>query len=790
LAKDCCATALLTHNSGMGAAVADERSQPLAWKAGDLRVDVGTQSVQRAGVPVEVPRLSFELLVALLRAAPNFVSNDELVASVWKGLVVSPETVTQRVKLLRDALGDDPRDARYIEGLRGRGYRMIPAVTPLPAEAQRREEPVPAKDTHFANPGSPPFKSQWTWLLAALFALLVAGLALMSHRQASAPEPNSTVAADRAVAVLPFSNTLSSPVRDEMAQGIADSVNAQLATISGLTVISPNSSSQVDSAKLGARETGRILGAHYLVQGSIQQSGDRVRISARLIDSDSSALLWTEQFEDARDNMFGMQDRVAAGVAQALQSRIAGLDATIPAAERSANLDAYLAYLRGRTLLGRTTIVGSTAAEREFKRSIELDPAYAPAIVGLYDARMQAASLRRTGLDKALKENAPLLEQASRLRPDSGAIDLARAMWSDESVVARSALFERGLKRDRANARAMTAYSEMLDNDGDRAEGEMWLQRALRIDPLWPRARFRLAQRTFAVVGSAVELQNLKTLELDPNYYPALQRRAKYQWAVHGETAQSIMVIERAIASDPENPWGIHTAIAFYLDVDEPRMAAALARGNEVAEASTRALRAQYDGDWRAAGEAALADGSYVFGKPERWGVTAALRDYALRTGDFDRIIPLLSKRYNLPLDAQWKLGTDNFREGQYLAHLLLAQGHRAEGLRRLDAVIAWIDANEFMGPVYNLRTKAQALALKGEIDAALALLAESFQQKDYTHAWYTARVDPTWESVRHNARFVAIVDDIKAHAENQKRLLGTLRGQGATAAAPGASIP
>ncbi|MEO8307287.1 MAG: winged helix-turn-helix domain-containing protein [Pseudomonadota bacterium] len=766
----------MTHNSDMGVAGTDEGKEPLAWKAGDLRIDVGTQSVQRAGTPVELPRLSFELLVALLRAAPNFVSNDELVSVVWKGLVVSPETVTQRVKLLRDALGDDPRSPVYIEGLRGRGYRMLPAVTSFPGP--------PVDDPYPVALAAPQTQPRWTWPLAILFTLLAGVTLLLSYRHRSAADTTSGFA-DRAVAVLPFTNAPASPIRVDLAQGIADSVNASLSTIQGLTVIAPNSSSQVDSVKLGSRETGRILGARYLVQGSIQQSGVRLRVTAKLIESDTNSLLWTEQFDQAQDDMFGMQDRVAVSVAQALRSLVAGIDPTIPAADRSTNLEAYLAYLRGRTLLGRTTIVGSTAAESEFQHSIDLDPAFAPAIVGLYDARMQAASLRRTGMDKALYENAPLLERASRLRPGSGAVDLARAIWSDEPFVARAALFERGLARDRANSRAMTAYSELLDNNDQRAEGEIWLQRALRIDPLWPRARFRLAQRNFPLVGSAIELQNLKTLELDPNYYPALQRRAKYQWAAHGETAQSIMVIERAIATDPENPWGPHTAVVFYLDINDPERAWQVVRGNAVAEASTRALRALYAGDWRAAGEAALAEGSYVFGKPERWLVTTALRDYALRTGEFDRIIQLLSKRYSLPLDAEWKLGTDNFREGQLLAHLLLAQGRRADGVRRLDAVIAWIDANEFMGPVYNLRTKAQALALKGETDAALALLAESFRKADYTHAWYTARVDPTWSGLRKDARFVAIVQDIQRHTAGEAQRLATLRQETAAASGP-----
>jgi DNA-binding winged helix-turn-helix (wHTH) protein len=96
---------------------------------GDLVVDPGRQSVCRLGVSVALPKLSYDLFMALIRAAPNLVSLDELMHRVWPGVVVSPETVSKRVTLLRDALGDDPRAPRYIAGLRGRGYRIVADVS-------------------------------------------------------------------------------------------------------------------------------------------------------------------------------------------------------------------------------------------------------------------------------------------------------------------------------------------------------------------------------------------------------------------------------------------------------------------------------------------------------------------------------------------------------------------------------------------------------------------------------------------------------------------------------------
>ena len=99
------------------------------YRIADLAIDVGRRSVRRGGSEIHLSRLSFDVLRTLLDAAPNIVSNDELTRTVWKGVVVGPESVTQRVKLLRDALGDDVTAPRYIAGLRGHGYRIVPEVT-------------------------------------------------------------------------------------------------------------------------------------------------------------------------------------------------------------------------------------------------------------------------------------------------------------------------------------------------------------------------------------------------------------------------------------------------------------------------------------------------------------------------------------------------------------------------------------------------------------------------------------------------------------------------------------
>ena len=103
------------------------------YRVGDLEVDPGVGQVRRGNVELLVHGLSFDLLLALIDVAPNLLSLEELMQRVWPGVIVSPETVSQRIKLLRHALGDDPRNPRYIVGVRGRGYRLVAQVEAVPS---------------------------------------------------------------------------------------------------------------------------------------------------------------------------------------------------------------------------------------------------------------------------------------------------------------------------------------------------------------------------------------------------------------------------------------------------------------------------------------------------------------------------------------------------------------------------------------------------------------------------------------------------------------------------------
>src|SRR6516164_11283623 len=121
--------------------IRDLTPDPTGYQVDDLTIDLAPRRLRRAGTVIRLQALSFDLLVTLVRAAPNVVSFEQLSERVWPGLVITPETIVQRVKLLRGALGDDPHAPRYIEGVRGRGYRMLAAVRPL-TERPGTPEPI------------------------------------------------------------------------------------------------------------------------------------------------------------------------------------------------------------------------------------------------------------------------------------------------------------------------------------------------------------------------------------------------------------------------------------------------------------------------------------------------------------------------------------------------------------------------------------------------------------------------------------------------------------------------
>jgi TolB-like protein/DNA-binding winged helix-turn-helix (wHTH) protein/tetratricopeptide (TPR) repeat protein len=747
------------------------------YRVGDLIVDVGLQRVSGPAGDIALPKLSFELLLALVRRAPDFVTNDELSSLVWQDVVVSPETVTKRVNLLREALGDDSARPRYVAGLRSRGYRIVAPVDRGP------DHGVPTESGK-ADPGRRQTGLRIS-ILAAALAVLAALAWLTSPLWRGKPgvaTPSAipqVVASGTTVAVLPFENLSPDPADAYLAVGVPEMVLDRLSTVPQLTVIALGSSFDNADWSSGPRDIGRRLGAQFLVEGSTQREGDRLRVTARLVDARTGTQVWSTHIDDSVSGIFGMQDAIATQVAGELHDRVQGVVRPSKTRGHEPPIDAQLEYLQGRVLLGRNTVRDSESAAAHFAAAMALDAKFAAAIAGLFEARMLAADRRHDDLAVERKRQLPLIERALALDPDCGPAYVARATWGGGDAAGQDADFRRGLELDPSNGRGLVAYSEFLDKQGRRDDASRALDRALRVDPMSPRAHFRQVMQDFDTRGGLVLEPGMKhVLEIDPNYQPALQRYAKYRWTLHGKLAEAAQVIEHAIEVDPDNPWSRQTAAAIYLDLDDETAAREVAAGTASSRGTARILLALHSGDWRSAGEAALSKAGHEYNRYESWGVPEAVRDYGLKGGNTSRAIRFLEEHYGL--QAGGTLDISNFRAAVCLAQLLQASGQTVRARQLLAQMPAAIDATiPLHGAVYALRSKASALLLAGDRDAALETLAESFGSEDLTQWWYTLERDPLWLPLHDEPAFKALAAQVRARVAREQAELAEMRNSG-----------
>jgi TolB-like protein/DNA-binding winged helix-turn-helix (wHTH) protein/Flp pilus assembly protein TadD len=763
---------------------------------GDLEVDVGLQRVLRGSVEIPLPKLSFDLFLVLIRAAPNLVSNKDLLARVWPGLVVTDKTVGQRVKLLRDALGDDPEAPRYVASLRGRGYRIVAPVRPLAPATQA----VHDAQSDLVMSAKPSLRAQrrkfaFAGMLATAAFVVAALWWWLATRPASLQQEAPPASAHvPTLAVLPFAERSDNGAAGFVGIGIAEAVLARLSNVPGLDTISPDSSFQPSNEALPKGEVAKRLGADYLLDGAVERSSGRLRVSAQLTNPATGAELWAGAFDRPVAEIFDVQEDIARQAGAALAASTSSGDVSEAQPRSTMNVDAYLAYLRGRALLARWTIVAAEQAQAEFAEAINRDPNFAAAYASLYEARLLAADraggggtpdaadtfLGESPVAVARAQNQHLIDRAIALDPRSGAAYFARAIWAESNSAAREQDFLRGLELDPSNGRGITAYSEYLDRYGRRDEAERMLDRALAIDPISPRALFRRVMRTFPVDPSVRMASMKQVLEIDPNYQPALQRYGKYRWMFDGDLATGITTIERALALDPGNPWLTHTLVAMYLDVGDVATARELVAEAERPEIAGDLLLALYDGDLAMAGAAAFEDAAFAPGNYENWGVYEAMRDWALESHGAQRALDSLRSRTGLVNEPR-TVRLSNFRAAPAVAQLLLELGHGDDARRLLTQTIQWIDDVHLpnFSTVYALRIKASALMLLGENELALDALDASFRSNDYLQWWYTLERDPIWSPLRNDDRFRDIVARVRAHAEEQQAALVTLRQQG-----------
>ncbi len=427
-------------------------------RIGEWWADRTTNEIGRAGETVRIEPKVMEVLMALAGRAGQVVSREELLATLWPGVVVGDEALTQGIIKLRRALGDNPRAPSYIETISKRGYRLI--------------APVSAGD---ARP-APRRLALWLGLGAGIAALAVtAGLHFASSTRPQPPRaPLAGESADAlTVSVLPFETVGAGPAQGYLAQGIGSDLMTDLSRLSGLRLISP-AGGQAPKA------------ARYVISGSVQRDGAHLRVNVRLTDARSAEQLWAQRFERPFGDLFAIQNEISRSLAEHLPGKITDAERARLAKRYTFSPQAYDYFLRGQALF----LVRSTRDNREaralFGKALELDPKFARAYAALsmtyaMEYRYQTSGESSAPLQRALQ----LAETARQIDPGIPEVYWALGFVQTQRRRHREALglLQKAIELNPSYADAYAFMGGIHTYLGEPAQSLPLLRTAFRLNP-------------------------------------------------------------------------------------------------------------------------------------------------------------------------------------------------------------------------------------------------------------------------------------------------------------------
>jgi len=416
-----------------------------------------------------------EVLVTLAETPGTLVTRDRLLESVWRDQPGADQLLTHAVSELRRAL-DDRRDRpAYIETVPKRGYRLVGEVRPLDVGAAV-EPPAPAVPAAPARRYGPALAASAALVVAAVIATV--WLARGGNDGAENVGPPVTRFDDGgpSVAVLPFTNLSGDPDNDYFSDGLSEEIRNLLAQVPHLKVIGGTSSFSFRDVSQGPQAFGRALGVGTILEGSVRQSADRVRITARLIDVSDGSDIWSESYDRTMTDVLALQDDIAAAIIDALRIRIGAY----PARGRpTQNADAYALFLKARLALHVSDAQTATAALRQ---AVTLDPNFAEAYELLAHTYWTDYLPEGSPIGQLVQDSAA---KALTLDPD---LDFARALYLEgdpgNPVADILEAYGRAARRQPNNPEILRTLSWKLAVAGYLSEALAVIERFVQLEPL------------------------------------------------------------------------------------------------------------------------------------------------------------------------------------------------------------------------------------------------------------------------------------------------------------------
>jgi TolB-like protein/DNA-binding winged helix-turn-helix (wHTH) protein/Flp pilus assembly protein TadD len=541
--------------------MSESRPVVLGCRFGVFEFDSRAGELRRRGLKVRVRGRPLDILAILLERPADVVTRDELRQRLWPAdtFVDFDHGLNAAVNRLRDALGDTAENPRFVETIPRKGYRFIAPVETLDASPDGpapAEAPGPERDSTTDRMVPRPRPRTWIIGIAVAAAVAATALTLTTVWPRRSGRPGVAATGKVLLVVLPFENLSGTPDQEFFSDGLTEELIAQLGALSPsrLGVIARTSAQQYKDTKKDIGQIGAELGVAYVVEGSVRRAGDRVRITAQLIQVADQTHLWAEQYDRDVVDVLGIQSEVAMKVVSSLAMEI--LEGRSSRAVSARVFPALEEYMRGRFYREQATEDSVRRAISHFERAIELDPGYAAAHAGLADChRLLAApgwEVERPG--DLLPRARAAAERALQIDPRLAEAHVVLAMlrFDHEWDIPGA---ERGLREALAlnpsSARAHLYYSGVLTAAGrfDEAIGEA--RQALKLDPMAPTAGTTLGIRLFyAGRFDEAVAQFRRTIERNPEFPVAHWGLAETYWR-QGRRPEALAEWQRALdASD------------------------------------------------------------------------------------------------------------------------------------------------------------------------------------------------------------------------------------------------
>jgi len=473
---------------------------------GVYEADLRARELRKRGLRIRLPEQPFQLLAILLEHSDEVVTREDLQKRLWPdGTFVDFEQgLNAAVKRLREALGDTAETPHYIETLPRRGYRFIGSLA--------------ASAAHIES-----------------------------------------------LAVLPLENLSRDPEQEYFAEGMTEALINCLAKIGALRVVSRTTAMHYKGVHRPLRELAQELHVDGIVEGTVQRSGERLRISAQLLHAPTDTHLWAESYDRDLRDVLALQSEVAQAIAKEIRIKLTPVDQARLAEARPVDPEAYEAYLKGRYHWNRRSGEGLKKGLQYFQQAVAKDPNYAAAYLGLADCLSVLGWTGFVAPDEGCGRAGGLTIQALEMDRGSGEAHASlgfATMLYDYDFAAAEKEFERSIELSPRYATAHQWFGLYLALMARFEEGYTELKRAVRLDPhsLMIRVTLGFVCWCWRRYDEAIE-QFEKVLETDPNFLWA-HCDIGFTYADHSMYERAIAAGRKAV----ELSQGAPTFVAFLGD--------------------------------------------------------------------------------------------------------------------------------------------------------------------------------------------------------------------------------